>query len=185
MNAGYKQLKDEYAFDNSGSANQSTSKLFQSLILFQQQLSEQTTIITGFNYQNRAIVSNDRGIHSLNIAAPFVSLSQNIGSRFYVQPSLRAEFIENNKAELLPQLNASYHIRDFQFRASGGRTIRAAEFTELYNNYGREKGKLVGPSIGNPGLTPEIAWAYEAGFDWFYRSQFKLSSTFFNVFIAT
>lgn len=181
LNAGYKTLDDEYAFNRSSVANQNTSRLFQSLLLYQQGLSSTTSLITGLNYQHRVIKSNDRGNHSLNIAAPFVSLSQQLGAYFNLLPSVRVEFIGDNNPELLPQLNASFHVNSWQLRASGGRTIRDADFTERYNNYGK---KMVpkGQSVGSPNLVPEVSWSYEAGFDWFYQSALRISSTFFQRF---
>lgn len=177
INAGYKKLHDKYAFNNVTTANQNASELFQSLLIYQQRLGKATNLITGFNYQNKKIESNDRGNHTLQVAAPFVSLSQKIGSAINLLPSVRVEFIGKNKAEILPQLNASYHMQNVQLRASGGRTIRDADFTERYNNY--NKAMVTGGSVGNPWLVPEISWSYEAGFDWFYQSKFRISSTVF------
>lgn len=180
LDAGYKTLDDEYAFNSAAAANQNTSRLFQSLLLLQQSLGENTLLTTGVNYQHKTIASNDRGDHSLHIAAPFVSVSQKIGRYFNLLPSVRVEFIGDNKAEILPQLNTSLHISNLQLRASGGRTIRDADFTERYSNY--NKALVKSGSIGNPWLTPEVSWNYEAGFDWFYQSKFRLSSTFFQRF---
>ncbi|MFT4094646.1 MAG: TonB-dependent receptor [Niabella sp.] len=180
VDVGYKDLEDQYAFNSGSAANQNKSKLFQSLLLFRQLLNDKTTVTAGFNYQHKAIVSNDRGNHSLNIAAPFAGLSQQIGRNINVLPSVRVEFIGHNQAEVLPQLNTSLHIRDFQFRVSGGRTIRDADFTERYNNY--NKTLVTSGSVGNPWLVPEVSWNYEAGFDWFCKTQFRCSSTFFQRF---
>jgi iron complex outermembrane receptor protein len=181
VDAGYKNFDDSYAYNKGAAANQNTSNLFQSLLLFQQKMGENTLLTTGFNYQHKTIASNDRGDHSLNIAAPFASISQKIGRYFNLLPSIRVEFIGDNKAELLPQLNASLHISNVQLRASGGRTIRDADFTERYNNYGKSSIPN-GQRVGYPGLVPEVSWNYEAGADWFYQSRFRLSSTFFQRF---
>jgi len=181
LDAGYKSFDDSYAYNSSAVANQNTSKLFQALLLFQQRLGANTLLTTGFNYQNKNIVSNDRGNHSLNIVAPFAGISQKIGQYFNLLPSVRVEFIGDNKAELLPQLNASLHINNVQLRASGGRTIRDADFTERYNNYGKTSIPN-GQRVGYPDLVPEVSWNYEAGIDWFYQSKFRLSSTFFQRF---
>lgn len=180
LNMGYKKLNDTYAFNSGAAPNQNTSRLLQSTLLFQQELHKNSALITGFNFQNRAIVSNDRGNHALHTMAPFASLVYQFGSHLNVIPSLRLEVIEGHNAEILPQLNASYHIKNIQLRASGGRTIRDADFTERYTNY--NKSLVNSGSIGNPWLMPETAWTYEAGFDWFYQSKIKLSSTFFQRF---
>ncbi|WP_394803554.1 TonB-dependent receptor domain-containing protein [Niabella hibiscisoli] len=180
LDAGYKTLDDEYLFNSASIANENTSRLFQSLLLFQQQLSSNTSLNTGVNYQHKVIASNDRGNHSLNIAAPFISLSQKLGTYFSLLPSVRVEFIGDNNPEVLPQLNASFHISNWQLRASGGRTIRDADFTERYNNY--NKPIIRSGSVGNPWLVPEVSWSYEAGFDWFYQNSLRVSSTFSSAF---
>lgn len=177
LDAGYKTLNDEYAFNKTAAPNQNSSQLFQSLLLMQQQFGAATNLVTGFNFQRKQITSNDRGNHDLNVAAPFVSLSQNVGNHFSFQPSLRAEFIGSNKMEILPLLNVSLHLPGLQLRASGGRSIRDADFTERYNNY--NKPQVKSGSIGNPWLVPEVSWAFEAGADWFYKSRLKLSTTLF------
>ncbi|MBZ4189529.1 TonB-dependent receptor plug domain-containing protein [Niabella beijingensis] len=178
--AGYKDMEDQYAFNPSAVANSNKSQLFQALATWQQRFSEQTQLVTGFNFQNREIRSNDRGNHSLNTAAPFVALIQQVGPHFTLNPSLRMELYGSLPAEWVPQLTASYKLNDLQLRASGGKTIRNADFTELYNNY--NKTGVTGGSIGNPALQAERSWTYEAGLDWFCGSNLKISTSFFQRF---
>jgi len=180
LDAGYKTLDDEYAYNKVAIANNNTSRLFQALALYQYQLHSQSVLTGGFNYQQKIIRSNDRGNHALYLAAPFVSLVQKIGDHLMVQPSLRTEFIEGLDPEWLPQLTVSYKINDWQWRASGGKTIRDADFTERFNNY--NKPFVAGGSIGNPALEAERSWNYEAGADWFYQHTLKLSATVFQRF---
>lgn len=177
LDAGYKTLEDEYRFNPSSLANQSKSKLFQSLLAYQYQLNTSGALTAGFNYQQKMINSNDRGKHSLYLAAPFVSLNQKIGEHFTLQPSLRTEFIEGLDAEWIPQLTASWRQGAWQWRASGGKTIRDADFTERFNNYA--KPFVASGRIGNPDLKAEHSWSYEAGADWFFHKKLKLSATFF------
>jgi vitamin B12 transporter len=180
LDAGYKELKDEYAFNKASVPNQSNSSLFQALFSFQQTVSEQISIVTGFNFQKKSIASNDRGNHSINTAAPFINLIQKIGSHISLQPSLRLEFIGNSKAELIPQLNASMKLKDVQLRASGGKSIRDADFTERFNNYNKQSVKS--GRIGFLSLSAEQSWTYEGGVDWFSTNGIKLSGTFFQRF---
>ncbi|ANH83266.1 TonB-dependent receptor [Niabella ginsenosidivorans] len=182
LNAGYKSLEDAYYFSPTSAPNNNRSHLFQALATLQQQFSGQTDLIAGLNYQYKDIRSNDRGNHNLNTAAPFVSLIQKAGAHFMLNPSLRMEFYGNLPAEWVPQLTASYKLEHLQLRASGGKTIRNADFTELYNNY--NKSEVTRGSIGNPDLAAEKSWGYEAGFDWFYQSKLKISSSFFQRFHA-
>lgn len=114
-------------------------------------MSEQVSIVTGFNFQKKSIASNDRGNHNINTAAPFVSLIQKVGNHISLQPSLRLEIIGNNKAELIPQLNASLKVKGVQLRASGGKSIRDADFTERFNNFNKQSVKS--GRIGFQGLT--------------------------------
>ncbi|MCC6287787.1 MAG: TonB-dependent receptor, partial [Chitinophagaceae bacterium] len=65
-------------------------------------------------------------------------------------------------------------------RASAGKTIRDADFTERYNNY--NKTIVRSGSIGNPALKAERSLSYEAGIDWFVKDYLKISSTFFQRF---
>lgn len=180
LNAGYKNVEDEYQYNSLSPANQNTSRLFQSVALYKQTLSNRTSFTAGLNYQNRFIHSNDRGDHTIQSAAPFLNLTQQVGANIRIMPSVRMEFIGSNSPELLPQLNLSWHISNLQLRASGGRTLRDADFTERYNNY--NKTLVKSGSVGNPWLVPEISWNYEAGFDWFSKSDLKVSSTFFQRF---
>ena len=94
-----------------------------------------------------------------------------------MNPSFRIEFVDKDKHELVPQLNLSYRLREFQFRASGGKTIRDADFTERYNNF--NKTIVTGGRIGNPWLRAERSWSYEVGADYFMVNNMKLSTSFF------
>jgi iron complex outermembrane receptor protein len=181
LDAGYKKLKDHYVFFDGFAPNDNDTKLLQALLTYKQYINEKISIVSGFNFQNKKIESNDRGNHQLNTAAPFVSAVQKIGKNFSVMPSLRVEFIENLNAEWIPNVTLSYKIKKIQLRASGGKTIRDADFTERYNNFG----KISVPAmnrVGNPFLVMEKSWGYETGFDYFFHGNFKLSTTFFQRF---
>lgn len=177
IDASYKTLDDDYRFSSRAIANNNESKLAQVLAAHQYNFTPQTILTTGFNYQQKIIKSNDRGDHSLFLAAPFVSLVQKIGEHIFIQPSLRVEMVQHNDPELVPQLTASYKANQWQFRVSGGKTIRDADFTERFNNY--NKPLVTGGRIGNPDLQAEHSWSYEAGADWFYNNKLKISATVF------
>lgn len=179
FDAGYKILNDQYRFTPNAAANNNTSRLLQGLLTWQQYFSTGSTVLTGFNFQQKNITSNDRGNHTVNIAAPFASLVQQIGSYVMLQPSLRVEFIGNNRPEVVPQLTFSYKKDFLQLRASGGKTIRDADFTERYNNYNKKS--VSSGRIGNPSLFAEKSWSYEAGGDLFFNTV-KISTTFFQRF---
>lgn len=180
VDAGFKHVNDEYQFAPASTTNSNKSELFQVLAQYQNQLTASTSLVTGINFQQKIIRSNDRGDHSLYWASPFVSLSQRIGSNFFVRPSLQWVYFQKINAELVPQLDLSYKLKQFQLRASAGKTIRDADFTERYNNY--NKPIVRSGSIGNPDLTAERSISYEAGADWFVKEYLKISATFFQRF---
>lgn len=181
IDGGFKSVQDTYLFNPHSIANSSKSKLWQGLATLQQGLTSSTNLIAGVNFQQRNIRSNDRGNHTLNQLAPFVSVVQNIGEDFTVTPSVRMDWRERIGTEVSPQINLSYKKSGFQLRASAGKTIRDADFTERFNNYA--KTLVTGGSVGNPDLKAERSFSYEAGADWFLTSsptaQLKVSGTFF------
>jgi iron complex outermembrane receptor protein len=139
-------------------------------------INSKTIISSGIQFQERKIKSNDRGDHSLNQVAAFLILHQKL-NEFSLNPSIRIDYSEIRGAEFVPQINLSYHLQKFQFRASAGKTIRDADFTERYNNY--NKTFVPGGSIGNPDLVSEQSFSYETGVDYFANNIFKLSITAF------
>ncbi|WP_353717333.1 TonB-dependent receptor [Dyadobacter sp. 676] len=181
IDGGFKSVQDTYLFNPHSIANSSKSRLWQGLAILQQGITQGTNLIAGVNFQQRNIESNDRGNHTLNQLAPFVSVVQNIGGHFTVTPSVRMDWRENIGTEVSPQINLSYKKSGWQLRASAGKTIRDADFTERFNNYA--KTLVTGGSVGNPDLKAERSFSYEAGADWFLtgnaNSQLKVSGTFF------
>lgn len=180
LDVGYKSVRDIYAYNDMSVANNNNSELFQALLKYERVLSKKTTLVAGANYQDKMISSNDRGDHSLYMASPFVTVSQTLWKGFIARPSLQWVFFKNISSEFVPQLDLSQKIGNVQLRGSVGKTIRDADFTERYNNY--NKALVTGGRIGNPWLKAERSVSYEAGGDWFYRNQFRVSATFFQRF---
>lgn len=174
--AGYKKTTDDYLYSPVSTPNHNVSGLFQGLLTWQTKASEHTDLISGLHYQRRSIASNDRGDHSIQQLAPFLSLSHRMG-RLSLHPSLRLDWRERIGAEFVPQLNVSYKLESWQLRASAGKTIRDADFTERFNNY--NKPVVTGGSIGNPELKAERSLSYEFGVDWFYGANWKISGSYF------
>lgn len=177
LDAGFKNVKDEYIYNKSTFANTNKSRLWQGLLIDHFNYSESTTIITGIQYQYKKITSNDRGNHERNNVGTFVQLLHQFGDNLFVSPALRAEYSDLNGWEGIPQINISYKIKNAQLRVSGGKTLRQADFTELFNNY--NKGLVTSGRIGNPDLKDERSYSYEAGADYFGVKGLKLSGSFF------
>ena len=180
LDIGYKNLHDHYRYNPGSVANQNESNLWQALIKDEYKLDDKTSLTAGAQFIHKQITSNDRGNHALNQAAGFLVLHRQWGENFSMSPALRADYNEVSGFELVPQINLSYRYARWQFRASAGKTIRDADFTERYNNY--NKVFVSGGSIGNPDLEAERSISYEAGADFFAGNTLKLSGTFFQRF---
>lgn len=171
FDAGYKKVTDEYHFNKAAAPNLNKSKVIQSVAVYTWTFNPKTKLTMGSQFINRSIKSNDRGNHAINTLAGFVILHQQFGQHFHVSPAIRYE------RSFIPQLNMSYRMKKLLLRASGGKTIRDADFTERYNNYG--KSFVTSGNIGNPDLNAESSWTFETGADYFASSQLKFSATFF------
>jgi vitamin B12 transporter len=180
FDAGYRSTTDEFLFTPISLPNQSTSRLWQGLGVFEHRFSERTIVSTGAQYQTKSIKSNDRGNHSINQAGTFVTLNQQVTNAFWVNPTIRLDWHELGGTELIPQLSLSYRLHTLQLRANGGKTIRYADFTEQYNNYNKPPYVRSGNRIGNPALEAETSFSYEGGLDWFAADGIKLSATYFS-----
>jgi len=186
IGAGYKAVNDHYLYNPSSVANDNHSYQFQTLITDNYHVLDHANLVSGIQYRSEWIRSNDRGDHQLDRISAFIIWDQSL-HHFTYSPSLRLDHFGNGDAELVPQLNLSFHLDKVQFRASIGKTIRDADFTERYNNY--NKSFVAGGSIGNPDLKPERSLSYEVGADIFIspqsisgkesQSQFRLSVTAF------
>jgi len=177
FNVGYKDLDDEYKFNSASVPNKNNSKLLQALLTNEWKVTEKTNLTSGVQFIHKKISSNDRGNHDLNQAAAFVVLNQQLKQNFFVNPALRLEWNERSGWELIPQLNLSFKTSIVQLRASGGKTIRDADFTERFNNY--NKTFVASGRIGNPDLVAEHSFSYEGGADFYVTSDLKISGTFF------
>lgn len=180
FDAGYRSTTDVFFFTPRTLPNESRSRLFQGLGVYEHRFSDRTIVSTGAQYQTRNIKSNDRGIHSVDQVAAFVTLNQQVTPAFQVNPAFRVDWHELGGTELVPQLSLSYRLQTLQLRANGGKTIRYADFTEQYNNYNKPPYVRSGNRIGNPALEAESSFSYEGGLDWFAMEGVKLSATYFS-----
>ncbi len=171
----YKQTTDHFLFNNLSKANENESKLVSIQYLRSRVVNNNLTYTYGTNVEHKAIISNDRGNHTNNHIAGFTSAVYT-KNKLTLNPGLRIDYDERYQLQVLPQLSFAYRNNRFNYRALAGRSIRAADFTERFNNYNKKN--LRSGSIGNPDLDPEQAWNYEAGVDYIQNS-LKISATAF------
>ena len=165
LNGGYKKSKDHFSFNPAFTPNDHTMN--QSIINFSDRIkvSDVLQLGLGVQYINKKIESTDRGNHINNSFGAYADAHYGLSESFYLNGSLRFEADENFGKELLPQLSLSYLFGGLTFRASYGKSARAADFTERYVSH--EISSLSpGRNIGNPDLKAEKSHTIDIGFDW-------------------
>lgn len=177
FDAAYKQLRDQFWFTPSATPNDNKTNVFTTQLYYTASIKNKSSYTTGVQFSRKQIISNDRGNHSLLHGAVYTILRHTLGSNVHLNESLRLDWDENYGAILVPQVNFAWTPSKFTFRASGGRSFRDADFTERYNNY--NKVLVTSGRIGNPDLKPEHSWNAEAGADYSFSYQLKISTTIF------
>ncbi len=176
FDAVYKTSTDNYLFNEVSVANENKSNYVLVQYINNHKFSESVSTSAGAQFSERAIRSNDRGDHNTGQAALFGTMLYS-KMNWRVGASLRGDYDGNYGFALLPQANVSYIFPNVTLRANVGRAVRSADFTERYNNY--NKSLVKSGSIGNPDLTAEKSWSYEAGATARLGNYFKLSATAF------
>ena len=147
----------------------------------QLQLSPKVRATLGGQADRRAVQSNDRGDHAVWHAGAFAVAALAPSPGLNITAALRLDHDQNYGTEVVPQLNASQQVGErLTVRGAVGRGIRAPNFTEQYNSAIRPGIVPSGFNVGNPGLSAERTWNYEAGLDYQPRPALTLRGTYFN-----
>lgn len=179
INLVYKNNTDQFVFSpDFASTNNHVTQLWNLNVNHLRRISDALSLKTGFQLDSRAIESNDRGDHDDIHAGVYAMGVYQPDLRWNVTGSLRLDYDENYDLEFTPQVNISYVLPGVTFRASAGRSIRAANYTERFVSF-----NLVdltpGRNLGNPDLMAERSWSEELGIDVQLTEQWKLRSTGF------
>jgi iron complex outermembrane receptor protein len=143
----------------------------------QHTLSANHQLVTGAQWMHKKITSNDRGNHELGHAGAFITSTHKLPNNLFVNESVRIDWDQSYGWVVIPQINGAWVKGNITTRASIGRGVRDADFTERYNNY--NKTIVTSGSIGNPYLETEKSWSYELGLDYRLGSNFKWGTTLF------
>ncbi|MCW9708685.1 TonB-dependent receptor plug domain-containing protein [Fodinibius salsisoli] len=179
LEGSFKHNIDDYVFSPGSPANHHITNFFNVQLYQYRELSDQWGWTYGAQTSNRFIRSNDRGRHNDWHYAGFTMLQWQPTNPLTLTGSLRLDHDQNYDTELMPQLSASYDLGSWVLRASGGRSIRSASYTERYISTNLEGPLAGGRNLGNPWLKAERSWSGEAGFDWFPAQNVKFSATGF------
>jgi len=174
INASYKRSNDEFMYSpDFPSTNIHTMDYLNLTVNNSNEINEKLIVKSGIQADLRKIESNDRGNHSdYHFGAYLMGVYKS--NNLVLTAIAREDYDENYGFEFCPQINASYSMDNFVLRASAGRSIRAADYTERFisNNIDSLK---PGRNLGNPDLMAERGWSEEIGINYspFKNSLFK------------
>ena len=173
----FQSTSDLYVFNPDFPVYENKTNLLSSKINYVMK-KDQHRLVGGFEFQNRGIVSLDRGSHEDVYFGGYINLMK----RFYkivVNPSLRIDYNKAYKIQLCPQFDVNYNNSKYKLRFSAGRTIRSADFTERFYNNDYSDTLSPGRNIGNPDLRSENSLNLELGFDYKKFKNILFKSTIF------
>ena len=174
INASYKRSNDEFTFNpDFPSTNIHKMDFINFTVNNYKEINEKLIVKSGIQGDSRKIESNDRGNHNdFHFGAYLMSVYKS--KNLVLTTIFREDYDENYGFEFCPQVNASYSMDNIVLRASAGKSIRAADYTERYvsNNIVELTPKR---SLGNPNLMAERGWSEEIGINYspFKNSLFK------------
>jgi iron complex outermembrane receptor protein len=171
INASYKRSSDEFLYTPTSDPNIHTMDYLNFTVNNSNEVNEKLIIKSGIQADLRKIESNDRGNHSdYHFGAYLMGVYKS--NNLVLTTIAREDYDENYGFEFCPQLNAAYNLPNLTLRASAGRSIRAADYTERYNNNIALKTYI---RLGNPNLMAERGWSEEIGINYtpFKNTLFK------------
>lgn len=179
LNLVYKNNTDRFTFSpDFASTNAHQTRMWNLNLNHLREVSESLSLKTGLQLDTRAIESNDRGNHEDWHLGGYAMGVFQPNLRWNVTGSLRLDYDENYNLELTPQLNLSYVLPALTLRASAGRSIRAANYTERFVSYQLDN-LTPGRNLGNPDLMAERSWSEELGMDIAITRSWQLRATGF------
>ncbi len=177
FNLSIQSVDDVYIFNPAFPSYENQTNLINGRISYL--INTKESILTfGSDWQTRGMTSIDRGDHQDYYIGGFINYMKT-WKGINLNPSFRMDYNEHYGFQLCPQFNINYKIKSMNIRASAGRTIRSADFTERYynNNYSGELSS--GRNIGNPELNAEKTLNYEFGLDVKKSKFFQINNTLF------
>ena len=176
LDLAYKNTLDRFQFNSTLTPNRNRSELW--VLNYQQQLKPTAswTVVYGLMAEQRSILSNDRGNHTNRQGALFANTVYS-KNQWSINGGLRLIQDQGFGFSWIPQLNFSWKAgHGMVLRGGYGQAIRAADFTERFNNY--NKPYVRSGSIGNPDLEVEQSQHLELGAD-YRKKRFRVSTTVF------
>lgn len=179
INASYKRSYDEFIFSpDFPSTNIHTMEFTNFTINNFKEINDKLIVKSGIQADLRKIKSNDRGNHSdYHFGGYLMGVYKS--NNLVLTTIAREDFDENYGFEFCPQLSASYSMNNIVLRASAGKSIRAADYTERYvsNNIIELTPER---NLGNPNLMAERSWSEEIGINYYPFKNTLFKATIFS-----
>ena len=176
INASYKRSSDEFRYSPASTANIHKMDYVNFTVNNSNEINNKLIFKSGIQGDLRKIESNDRGNHSdYHFGAYFMGVYKS--NNLVLTTVAREDYDENYGFEFCPQINAAYNISNLVLRASAGKSIRAADYTERYNNNLALKTYL---RLGNPNLIAERGWSEEIGINYYPFKNTLFKATIFS-----
>jgi len=176
INASYKRSSDEFLYTPTSDPNVHKMDYVNFTINNSNEINEKLIVKSGIQADLRKIESNDRGNHSdYHFGAYLMGVYKS--NNLVLTTIAREDYDENYGFEFCPQINAAYNLPNLALRASAGRSIRAADYTERYNNNIALKTYI---RLGNPNLSAERGWSEEIGINYSPFKNTLLKATIFS-----
>ena len=129
INASYKRSSDEFLYTPTSDPNIHTMDYLNFTVNNSNEINEKLIFKSGIQADLRKIESNDRGNHSdYHFGAYLMGVYKS--NNLVLTTIAREDYDENYGFEFCPQINAAYNLPNLVLRASAGRSIRAADYTE-------------------------------------------------------
>tara|TARA_X000000950_G_scaffold100206_1_gene126690 strand:- start:120 stop:2054 length:1935 start_codon:yes stop_codon:yes gene_type:complete len=176
INASYKRSSDEFLYTPTSDPNIHTMDYLNFTVNNSNEINEKLIFKSGIQADLRKIESNDRGNHSdYHFGAYLMGVYKS--NNLVLTTIAREDYDENYGFEFCPQINAAYNLPNLALRASAGRSIRAADYTERYNNNIALKTYI---RLGNPNLIAERGWSEEIGINYSLSKNALFKATIFS-----
>ena len=179
LNYSRMDTDDEFLFNPAFSANEHNTISNDARLEWKSTWNKKLKSNIGATGTFREITSNDRGDHEQSFLGLIALAEYKPDAEWTLTPAVRLDYSEIYDVEVNPQLAIKYQKGNWILRGFTGRSIRAADFTELYVNFGRTDTLAPGRNLGNGTLQPEKAWSYEVGADYRPIRDLKISTTAF------
>ena len=113
----------------------------------------------------KTIKSNDRGNHKNLHMGIFVGMVIKPVKSLVINFNHRLDYDQNYKLEYTPQLSLAFNRKFYTLRLNGGKSVRAADFTERYISSNLTGPLSAGRNLGNADLQTEKFWSVDGGID--------------------